>query len=174
MARQKIEHSRFSNTYTSYAGTDILAVFTPKGGSPVAFAELQTISYSIYRPMTQVYTLGRANPSGFVRGQRTIAGSLIFTVFDRHALYTVLQEGYKLQDERCLTLKGDELPPFDININFLNEYGQSASMVIYDVRLMSEGQTMSIEDRITENTMQFIANDIDLMKPGNPANEGVW
>ncbi len=37
-------------------------------------------------------------------------------------------------------------------------------MVIYDVYIVTEGQTMSIEDMITENTMQFIAMDIELMK----------
>lgn len=172
MSKQEIQASVFQNTYTSFAGADIVASFTPKGGTPIAFGSLQTISYSIYRPMTQVYTMGRTNPSGFVRGQRTIAGSLIFTVFDRHALYNALKYGYKVQDERCLSLKGDEFPPFDIHIDFLNEYGQSSHMALYDVRLISEGQTMSIEDRMTENTMQYIANDIDLMTPG--ADDPSW
>lgn len=167
-----MDSSSYQNTYTSYAGTDIVAVFTPKGGLPVTFGELATISYSIFRPMTQVYTMGRVNPSGFVRGQRTIAGSLIFTVFDRHALYNAIKHGFQLKDAACMMLKGDELPPFDININFLNEYGQAANMTLFDVRLISEGQTMSIEDRITENTMQYIASDIRLMSPGDDAYLG--
>jgi len=164
-----MQNSIYQNTYTSFNGTDIVASFTPKGGLPVPFGELATISYSIYRPMTQVYTMGRVNPSGFVRGQRTIAGSLIFTIFDRHALYNAIKQGFQLKDAACMMLKGDELPPFDINIDFLNEYGQAATMTIHDIRLISEGQTMSIEDRITENTMQYIANDITLMSPGSDA-----
>lgn len=37
--------------------------------------------------------------------------------------------------------------------------------MIYGVNLISEGQTMSVEDMITENTMEFIALDIETMKP---------
>ena len=60
-------------------------------------------------------------------------------------------------------MKTDEIPPFDISISFMNESGQSSKMTIYDVYVVSEGQTMSIEDMITENTMQFIAMDIEQM-----------
>jgi hypothetical protein len=60
-------------------------------------------------------------------------------------------------------MKTDEMPPFDINITFLNEYGNSATLNLYGVHILTEGQTMSIEDMITENTMQYLAMDIDLM-----------
>ena len=159
-----------NNTYTSFSGADIIATFTLRGGKPVVLGEIQTISYSTYRPTTPVYVLGRPNPKGIVKGGRTIAGSLIFTVFDRHVLsemsseikdvYT--QEGLKMV-EKVKNIKTDEIPPFDITISFMNEYGQSSKMVLYDVYIISEGQTMSIEDMITENTMQFIAMDIEQM-----------
>lgn len=160
-----MEESKFSETYNSFSGADIVTVFTPKGGTPVIFGTLQTITYSIYRPTTQVYVLGQAMPSGFVRGNRTIAGTLIFTVFDRHALYNAIKYGFSVEDPRCMNIKPDELPPFDVTINFMNEYGKSSYMTIRDIRIISEGQTMSIEDRITENTMQYIAADIDMMRP---------
>lgn len=157
---------------TSFSGADIVATITPIGGKPVVFAEIQTLSYSIYRPTNPVYTLGRINPKGVVRGQRTIAGSLIFTVFDRHVLKSVMDayaDGgeYNFTSEEIKemkqNMKTDEMPPFDINISFMNEYGQSANMNLYGVHILTEGQTMSIEDMITENTMQYIAMDIDLM-----------
>jgi len=164
--------SVYNNTYTSFAGTDIVAAFTPRNGKPIVLGEIQTISYSIYRPTVPVYSLGRANPKVIVKGARTIAGSLIFTVFDRHALSAMMKsiadDNEGLYGPKCPAkndnIKSDELPPFDITISFLNEYGQSSRMVIYDVHIITEGQTMSIEDMITENTMQFIAMDIDLMK----------
>lgn len=169
MAKTK---SRYSHTYTSFAGTDIVATFTPRGGKPVVLGEIQTISYSTYRPTAPVTALGQAAPRGIVRGVRTIAGSMIFTVFDRHVLREVIDtveestngqdgDGYKGIDD----MKTDEIPPFDITISFMNEFGQSAKLVLFDVYVVSEGQTMSIEDMITENTMQFIAMDIELMKP---------
>lgn len=174
----------YQKTLTSFSGADIMATVTPVGGRPLVFGEIQTLSYSIYRPTTPVYALGRINPKGIVRGQRTIAGSLIFTVFDRHVLKTVMEsyrfdtnptgaeDTYEFAEEELsemkTNMKTDEMPPFDINVTFLNEHGNSASMNLYGVHVLTEGQTMSIEDMMTENTMQYIAMDIDLMD-----NEGL-
>lgn len=167
--------SRYANTYTSFSGADIIATFTPRNGKPIVLGEVQTISYSTYRPTTPVYGLGMANPKGVVRGARTIAGSLIFTVFDRHVLAEMkqsIEESYKSAqldwdkagfDKKISNMKTDEIPPFDISISFMSEYGQSSKMTLFDVYIVSEGQTMSIEDMMTENTMQFIAMDIEHM-----------
>ncbi|BCO16153.1 virion structural protein_gp100 [Bacillus phage vB_BceM_WH1] len=179
--------TKYNNrTYTSFGGADILATITPLNGKPIVFGELQTVTYSIYRPTSPVYALGRINPKGVVRGQRTIAGTLIFTVFDRHVLknvmrsyengatprdtpYTGSRTDFDFTSEEISlmkkNMKTDELPPFDININFMNEYGNASTLNIYGVHILTEGQTMSIEDMITENTMQYIAMDIDLMDP---------
>lgn len=157
--------SRYQNTFSSFAGTDITATITPQdGGKSLVLGELQTISYSVYRPTAPVFALGRIGAKGAVRGARTVAGSLIFTVFDRHVLYDLMKN---MQDPNATytPMKSDEIPPFDITINFLNEIGQSAQMIIYGVHLISEGQTMSIEDMITENVMEFMALDIDTMVP---------
>lgn len=159
----KSKSSRYQKTYTSFSGADIVAVITPVGGKSVTLGELQTISYSVFRPTAPVFALGQIAAKGVVRGARTVAGSLIFTVFDRHVLYEVMSE-YNENNNKSIN-KGDQLPPFDITINFLNEYGQSSQLVIYGVNLISEGQTMSIEDMITENTMEFLALDIDTMTP---------
>ena len=180
-----IVRSDYGRINTSFSGADAVATITPLGGKPRVFGEIQTLSYSIYRPTTPVYTLGRINPKGVVRGQRTIAGSLIFTVFDRHVLKSVMESynfakvksdgkettssdniykftGDELK-EMSKNMKTDEMPPFDINITFMNEHGNSATLNLYGVHILTEGQTMSIEDMITENTMQYIAMDIDLM-----------
>jgi hypothetical protein len=181
-----------NNINTSFSGADIVATITPLGGRPIVFGEIQTLSYSIYRPTTPVYTLGRINPKGVVRGQRTIAGSLIFTVFDRHVLKTVI-DAYNFTnsdgtttignvynfvdteiDEMKKRMKTDEMPPFDINITFMNEYGNSSTLNLYGVHILTEGQTMSIEDMITENTMQYIAMDIDLMDQNGLAKGSNW
>ena len=162
-AAREMKKSKYSETYTSFSGADIVAVITPEGGSPLVLGELQTISYSVYRPAAPVFALGRVTAKGVVRGARTVAGSLIFTVFDRHVLYEVMnahnkKHGYNINNS-------DEIPPFDITVNFFNEYGQSSQLVIKGVHLMSEGQTMSIEDMITESTMEYIAIDVDTMIP---------
>ena len=167
--KKKFEKSLLDNAgYTSFSGTDTTATVLFKQGTPVILGEVQTLTYSLYAPMNPVYNLGDRKPSGFIRGPRTVAGTIIFTIFDRHTLISAFHKAYhKYNDSPCLDKDylPDELPPFDIQITFLNEYGQSANLTIHDVRITTEGQTMSIEDMITENTMQYLASDITLMEP---------
>ena len=112
------------------------------------------------------------------RGPRTIAGSLIFTVFDKHMIYNILQgtnnnsvysdkNGNLIHAGKMIT---DELPPFDVTITFANEYGSVSKLSIYGITITDEGQVMSIEDMLTENTMTYIATDIDLMTNADQSN----
>jgi hypothetical protein len=73
--------AQFSRTYNSFSGVDIHAVF---GDS--AILEIQGISFTVSREKAPIYTMGHANPRAFCRGKRGIAGTVIFTVFDRQAL----------------------------------------------------------------------------------------
>lgn len=159
--------------YTSYGGSDIVASITFPGYKPFVFGELQTISYSVHREKFPVRTLGRINPKGFTMGGRTIAGSLIFTVFDRHAILQAMDqyrfsgtdESLKYFDHVYGAVSTDELPPFNVNISFNNEYGNASEMCIYGITIVDEGQVMSIEDILTENTMSYMARDIKLLEP---------
>jgi len=80
-------------SYNSFSGIDIKAVF-----NNVAIGELQAISYSITREKAPLYTMGSADPRAFSRGKRGIAGTLIFLMFDRHALLGSLS-GSKFQSD---------------------------------------------------------------------------
>lgn len=71
----------YAKGYNSFSGVDIKAVFANQ-----VIAEIQAISYSITREKAPLYTMGSADPRSFSRGKRGIAGTLIFIVFDRHAL----------------------------------------------------------------------------------------
>ena len=51
----------------------------------------------------------------------------------------------------------DEIPALNITVNFANEYGRMSRMAIYGVKIINEGQVMSINDLYTENTYQFVA-----------------
>lgn len=73
--------SVFPRGFNSFSGVDIKGVFANQ-----VIAELQAISYSITREKAPIYTMGSADPRAFSRGKRGIAGTLIFIVFDRHAL----------------------------------------------------------------------------------------
>src|SRR5688572_20434554 len=89
-------HGSFSTTgpiaYHSFSGADIVAqIVIPGEKTPITLGELQTISYSTHRENTPVRFVGHVNPVGFVKGPRTIAGSLIFTQFHEYAFYRLEQ-----------------------------------------------------------------------------------
>jgi hypothetical protein len=75
------ERDFFAKNYDSLSGVDIKAIFHNKAVVP-----LQAISYAIQREKAPIYTMGHPDPRAFSRGKRGIAGTLIFAVFDRHAL----------------------------------------------------------------------------------------
>jgi hypothetical protein len=155
----------------SFSGTDITATIVlptidrEKGtigeADVLEMAEIQTISYSIHRENAPIRTLGHVNPRGFVKGGRTIAGSLIFTVFNEYAFYRI-KEFRQMMSESGLFFAplADMLPPFDIVLSFFNEYGLGAKMKLYGVTIVDEGGTMSVDDLITEQTYTFMARGI--------------
>lgn len=129
-------------------------------------AECQTISISSHREKMAVRGFGSVYPRGFVRSQREIAGSMIFTVFNEHVLYEFLDADASDFDglNQYTTAILDQIPPVDITIAFANEYGQVSRMALYGVEFVDEGQVMSIEDIMTENTVSFVARDFDPMR----------
>lgn len=160
----------YRSTYNSFSGSDatvtiVVPEISPDGnaigpGQPIELGELQTISYSIHRENSPIRTLGHVNPRGFIKGGRTIAGSLIFTVFNEYAFYRISQYREFLARQGFFAPLADMLPPFDIVISFFNEYGQASKMKIMGVTIVDEGQTISIDDLITEQTYTYMARNI--------------
>ncbi len=60
--------SEYKKTYTTYAGSDIIATFSVEGKKPIVIGELQAITYSVTREKIPVYTMGDPNPRSFSRG----------------------------------------------------------------------------------------------------------
>jgi hypothetical protein len=181
--------SEYTRSYNSFSGVDIKATF---GGKVIG--ELQGVSYSVTREKAPIYTMGSADPRSFSRGKRGIAGTLIFTVFDRSALL----ESFKNMSDRSgwffahdtdvnkhnsEEAKGaqvwqdvntdnswqpswypDQIPPFDIVLTAANEYGQVAQMSVRGVEILNEGSGMSIDDIVTEQQMTFVAREVQPWK----------
>lgn len=134
-------------------------------------ATCQTLSWSIFREKTPVRFLGSVYPRAYVRGPRTIAGSMIFTMFDKHAFQDILNWGLSPYSTGHVesdhdyyldtTMLIDQLPPLDITLMFANEYGSTSYMNLYGVEFQSEGGTFSIEDLFSESVVQYVARDID-------------
>lgn len=147
--------------YNTYSGADIVAEIVLPNEKPMVIGELQTISFSVHRENSPIRILGHVNPIGFVKGARTIAGSLIFTVFNYYAFYRIRQ--FQTAISQGLYPLADMLPPFDVVVTFSNELGSLSKMKLYGVTIVDEGQTMSIDDLITEQTYTYVARGIQPM-----------
>jgi len=161
---QKKPHDLWSKTNTSYSGCDINAVIN-LNGKLLQIGNLSTLSYSIHREKQPVRTLGRIYPKGYVRGPLTIAGTLIFTVFDQHVLAElrdIFDYEHNIPDLQK-SLLPHQFPPFDVVVTYTNEYGHESYLRIYGIEIVDEGQNHSVNDMVSENMMQYIAKDIDLM-----------
>jgi hypothetical protein len=140
-----------------------------KSSTTVTLATLQTLSMQTHREKYAVRALGNSYAKGYTRGPRTIAGSMIFTVFNEHALAKLIRamsgKGsiYGERDNELSSLIADQLPPIDLTIVMANEYGQLAQMGIYGVEFVNDGMTMSVEDILTEEVCQFVARDCDVL-----------
>jgi hypothetical protein len=96
---------------------------------------------------------------------------MIFTMFNEHALASLMRaightkNKYGDPDisaqERVEMLLSDQLPPIDITIVFANEYGSLSKASLYGVEFMNDGFTLSIEDILTEEVINFVARDAD-------------
>lgn len=139
-----------------------------KSLNTTVLANLQTISIQTHREKYPVRALGQSYVKGYTRGPRTIAGSMIFTVFNEHALASLIRAMSSKgsiygEDNNLSTLIADQLPPIDLTIVFANEYGSLSQMAIYGVEFVNDSMTMSIEDLLTESVVNFVARDVDVM-----------
>lgn len=147
--------------YGTFSGADMVVSILLPHSKLYTVGECSTVSYSTLRDLQEVRTLGFISPRGFARGQRRVAGTIIFTVFEQHVVNNLKREiSYLRQIGR---LKSDELPPFDIIITCASEYGRAAKMAIYGAIVYEEGKVMSIEDIFTENVWSYMARDIEIL-----------
>jgi len=70
-----------NSAYKTFTGSDIVAYI-----NHVKLATLQAITVSVTREVQPIYVMGSPNPKAFAKGKRGIAGSLVFSQFDRDAL----------------------------------------------------------------------------------------
>lgn len=158
--------SDYLGTNSAYSASDMVAsitIQTEYGTISTILGSIQTLSYSTHQEKFPVRCLSNMNPKDWVFGPRTIAGSLVFAVFNKHwimDIYDNLKEKAGMKNWHFLT---DEIPPFDVTISFANEYGFDSRLALYGIRILEEGQTMSTNDIYIENTYQFVATDIELM-----------
>lgn len=145
-----------------YTSGDIISLFRFPDFMEVeakVFAEINTISYSIYRDKFPVRALGHTRAKGYTKGTRTVAGQLVFTMLDLPVINHFINMLYNHPD-RQLGLLPDELPPFDIVINYLNEMGNRSSSTLIGVELAEGNQVITTQDLQVNEQYSFVAHDI--------------
>lgn len=175
--------SSLNNTF-SYSGSDCRA-FAIKGSTEIELKSLNTISVSVYESKSPVRRLGHRNVVGFTKSIRTIAGSIILTVIEEHPLqelhrsfgeenvYSVDNNlGYVFgnseteKTNRLATL----LPDFDLILYYKSEYydrGRNKGKEVYakskikGIEFINESIVTSINDMVTEISLQFVAKEFD-------------
>jgi len=165
---------------STYSGSDIKAVF-----GNVEVGNLQGISWSTNREVRPIFVCGDPNALSYSKNKRGHAGSVVLTVFDRAALRDIMEMSsvyrkdqqfvpgnearelasnqtspFQAENSRA-AVYADEVPPFDITLYGMNEFGKQMVMRIYDVTIISEGAGISIDDGIQEAQFTYVARHID-------------
>ena len=183
----------------SYSGADCKAVAFYNQGDSVRLESLATISYSVYEAKSPVRRLGERTVSGYTKGIRTVAGSMVFLVIEDHPLAELVKEANKTKmwsednDKKGKSPKlidnenrylSTMLEPFNIGLfyrtevsfieneqaytqsqgkyasGYISEFNDMAQLIISGVEIISEGMVTSVNDMVTEVTMQFVAHDV--------------
>jgi hypothetical protein len=164
----------------AYTGCDIIPVVHVPGQAPTILGDISGISYSIHRGKTAVRVVGRSYPKSYARGGRTIAGSIVSLVFEQAALMDLVSlYGPELVSDTPMTsLVPDQIPPFDITITYWSEVPgangefRGSYLKLFGVEIVDEGQAHSTQDAYPENTMQFVARDIEHLVPVHDVGAG--
>jgi hypothetical protein len=67
----------------------------------------------------------------------------------------------------------DQIPPFDITLTAMNEYGQATSMAIFGVEILNEGEGHSVDDITSETQMTWICRALTLWHPASGNDRGM-
>ena len=121
-------------------------------------SEIQTITISSTTSVLPIRRLGEKKPKAFTRGARTFAGSMIFTVIDQDPFMELFAVSYDNSDDGSWHI--DEMPPFDILIQAVNESGRSGMQLISGVTLTNYGTTYSVDDIYTESSYSYVAEHV--------------
>lgn len=153
-----------------------------------------SLSYSTIREKYPVRQLGKANPTAYTYGPRTIAGHLAFAIFTEDVLMRIrgrvrneflrASEKYKgALEERLSVLKSyytaalelntvqllDSLIPFHLLVMGMNERGEFSKFIIKNVYIVDENQYQGTRHPNILNKVSYVAEDIVPMSYVNGA-----
>lgn len=149
----------YNNTYHSIAGVDIKAVL-----AGVTFANLQAISYSITREKAPIYTMGSVSCRGYARGKRGIAGSMVFVMFDSHAVLEAFRALTEDDEKYQFVSDNDESRPqlYTPKGNNISSGGQlSQSIINRDIAAAAQSGDVIATQAVSLNIEQPFDGNLD-------------
>lgn len=158
----------FSGRQT-FSGTDIAVVFSIPyveygylaNKTFKSAIELQTITISSTTSVLPVRRIGESRPVSFLKGSRTFAGSMVFTLLGNDPFREIF--GIDALNNSAVNDNSwhiDQMPPFDIIIVAQNETGGVGIQIIDSARIVNWGTTFSVDDMYTESTYTYIAEHV--------------
>ena len=144
---------KYTKTYSTFSGCDIVAAFNGR-----IIGELQAISYSISREKSPIYTMGSAEVRSFSRGKRGIAGSLVFTVFDRDALIEEFREKLSSETTGVQKYKAERSP--DNNPSFISVEDWDEQMSGYASASTGSGTSLGSVSNLVDRYQAIYADEI--------------
>lgn len=186
-------NSEYSQTYQSFSGADIKATFGnvvigELASITVSVTREKAPVFTMGNPNPRSFSRGKRGIAGsltFTVFDRDAlaqikANSTVYRQIYNDSAYrsgtgqaplAVNEDSqFTMEDNRNFWNTGsrpvysDEIPPFDITIAMMNEYGQSSDMRIYGVEILNEGMGMSVDDITTEKSCTFVARAMDDMR----------
>lgn len=180
-------------TYVAIPGTIVRTLlefpnYSSDGKSAVIeLDDVMTLSYSVYRAKPPVVTLGQNSVSGYALGVKTVAGSMVRSVFMTDKLSEFQVKCYLMNQEEIedrlsgldskipsgvpfkdqLSIMKDDLAYFNIHtmaVSEVNKYDTTTPYMklesIIGAMILNNGQIYSIEDLVTESTFSFQAKAV--------------
>lgn len=180
-------------TYKAIPGTivKVLIEFPDYSNGNSAVIELDdvmTLSYSVFRVKAPVVTLGQSGVGGYGLGVKTVAGTMIRSVFMTDAISEFQTKCYLMNQqqiqERLSNIDGkipsgvplkdhlafmkDDLAYFNIHMvsvteetkSYLDQTPFMRQEMIIGAMIINNGQTYSVEDLITETSFSFQAKAV--------------
>lgn len=197
-------------TYTySYSGADCKAYawFENNPGAVKDLSSLATISISVHEAKAPVRRLGHVGVSGYSKGIRTIAGTMVFLVIEDHPLRTMMEvdpagktSNYYYSEDRDKGVDSEYgvklstmISPFNILLKYqtevisnekdtsssttknkqFNKTPGRASMLLKNIEITGESIVTSVNDMVTEVVVQFVAEDIKMLKTESSLNSKI-
>lgn len=141
MAQNSSYVEQYTRTSTSFSGADIVATFNGR-----VIGELQGIQYSVTREKAPIYTMGSPDPRSFSRGKRGIAGTLVFTQFDRDSLIDEMKQSFGDSGAKFTTFAANNI--LDANGDVNNTVAHVLSGLNYDAEASGGKLPMQYWDEV--------------------------